>query len=161
MPPVSCRAGWTVIHAAVCALAFVMPACQRPPEFVFVPETPPEVTVRISAEASEVQAGRPLVLHATRTTRGRWRQVRLADLPPDACWMAERPPAEEGEVAANLQWKATPPAATFNVDLREDHTRAVTFAGEGTVVLEASSAVWCGPPVTAAPLTITVLPERR
>lgn len=145
----------------VFGLVACLAGCESIPELVFVPETPPEVTVRISAEASEIQAGRPLVLHAARTTRGRWRQVRFADLPLDACWMAEPPPAEEAEVAANLQWRATPPAATFNVDLREDHTRAVTFAGAGTVVLEASSAVWCGPPVTAAPLAITVLPERR
>lgn len=136
-------------------------ACDAAPEFVYVPETTPEVTVRISAEAAEVEAGRPLVLHATRSTRGRWRQVRHAELPPEACWTAVPPPAEEPEVADNLRWTATPPAAKFNVDLREDHTRAVTFAAAGTVVLEASSAVWCGPPVTAAPLTITVRPERR
>lgn len=146
--------------ALALAVGLAGSGCESTPEVVYVPETAPEVSLTISAEATEVEAGRPLVLHATRSTRGRWRQVHRADLPPDACWMAEPPPAEEAEVAANLQWRATPPAATFNVDLRQDHTRAVTFAGAGAVVLEATSAVWCGAPVTAAPLTIVVRPGR-
>lgn len=146
--------------ACALAVALGLVGCESIPEVVYVPETAPEVSLTISAEATTVEAGRPLVLHATRSTRGRWRLARFADLPPDACWMAELPPSEEAEVADNLQWTARTPLATFNVDLRQDRTRAVTFAGAGTVVLEATSAVWCGAPVTAAPLTIVVRPGR-
>lgn len=142
--------------AAGLAVALTSGACDNGPALVYVPDGPPNVTVQTRVAVADVEVGAPIVLHATRTSRGRWRQVRRAELSGDTCWLAQPPPAEEPEVADNLQWTAAPATARFNVDLREDHTRAVTFAAAGTVVLSATSPVWCGSPVAAAPLPIVV-----
>lgn len=145
-------------------LATALTACDTAPAMVYVPESPSEITLTVRASATEVDAGTPVVLHAERRTRGRWRQVSREGLPEEACWLTAPPPDHEPEVAANLRWVAAPPdGARFNVGLREDGAREVTFSAPGTFVLTATSSAWCGSRagVSASPLTIVVRAPAR
>lgn len=139
------------------AIVTCVPACQPVSPYVYIPVSPPEVTLHAHASESEVATGIPGVLHGERRYRARWRRVARKTLATGRCWVARPPPAREREVADNLQWRAVPMgSARFNAGMRYDHARTVTFARAGTYVLYATTPVWCGAAVTAAPITIKV-----
>jgi hypothetical protein len=136
-------------------------ACQQAPELVYVPESPPEVTLIITASTRDIAVGQPVVLHAERSYRARWKQVERTSLGEGQCWVGSPPPAREAEVADNVHWQATPrQGARFNTAIRADHTRDVIFDRPGHYVLQATSAIWCGDPkgAGASPIAITVRP---
>jgi hypothetical protein len=135
------------------------PACGSEPARVHVPDGPTAVRLVIAASATETTVGQPVVLHAERFDAGRWKEVDRAALPDGRCWLVRPPPAHEAEVADNVRWQVTPPgAARFNTAIRPDHTREVTFTRPGRYVVEATTAVWCGPATGAPPLAIEVRP---
>jgi len=133
-------------------------ACQDQPRLVYVPVTPPQVELLVSASAAEVAVGTPIVLRAERRYRGEWKQVERASLSDGQCWLGRPPPEREPEVADNLHWRASPDGpARFNVVYREDRTREVIFSAAGSFVLQASSTVYCGEKVDAKPISVKVL----
>jgi hypothetical protein len=133
-------------------------ACQDEPRLVYVPVSPPQVELLVSASATEVAANVPVVLRAERRYRGEWRQVERASLRDGQCWLGRPPPEREPEVADNLRWLASPDgSARFNVVYRTDRTREVVFEKPGSYVLQATSVVYCGDDVTARPMTISVV----
>lgn len=137
------RLAWASAWASALLLTS---SCDREPAFVYVLGAPQTVSLSVSASATKVTAGEPIVLHAARRTTGTWKRIAMKDRRPDQCWMSQPPPESEDEVADNLRWEATPAtAAQFNTDLRADHTRSVTFVSPGTVTLASSSSVWCEP----------------
>ena len=132
-------------------------ACEKEPRLVYVPASPVEVELLVSASATEVTVGAPVVLHAERYYRGRWKEVERTSLPDGQCWMGRPPPDREAEVADNLDWKSSPSdPVRFNVVYRQDRTREVVFSQPGRYVLNATSVVYCGSPVGAKPITISV-----
>jgi hypothetical protein len=132
-------------------------ACQDEPRLVYVPASPVEVELLVSASATEVKAGAPVVLHAERYYRAQWKQVDKSSLPERQCWVGRPPPDHEPEVADNLDWKSSPgEPARFNTIYRQDRSREVVFSKAGSYVLNATSVVYCGDPVRAKPITITV-----
>ena len=140
-------------------LPYVLAAsgCQDDPQVVYVPAAPPRVELLVSASATEVAIGAPVVLRAERRYRGEWKQVERASLRDGQCWLGRPPPEREPEVADNLRWQASPDGpARFNVVYRQDRTREVTFSEPGTFILRASSTVYCGDDVDARPITIKV-----
>lgn len=136
---------------AVLVLCLILSSgCEpRPPENVYVPGPSAQETVTISVSKVKGKVGEPLILHASRKTRG-YILVKSSTLPEEACWWRSEPPAEEKEVADNLKWVIEPSgSATFNVNYRSDHARDVVFLKAGKYKLKGYSAVWC-PPVTAS-----------
>jgi hypothetical protein len=128
------------------AVAATLLACQGEPRLVYVPSSEPQVELLVSASATEVSVGEPVILHAERRSRGEWKQVEKSSLSSDQCWRGSPPPAFEREVADNLRWEALPAGgALFNVVYREDRTRELVFLKAGTFTLESSSAIWCSP----------------
>jgi hypothetical protein len=147
--------------AVLLPFAILVAACDAGPELVYVPEAPPEVTLIVAASTRDVAVGQPVVLHAERLYRGKWKQVDRAALPEGQCWVAQPPPAREADVADNVHWQVTPrEGARFNVAFRADHSREVTFARPGTYTVNATTAIWCGANTgaTASPFTIQVRP---
>lgn len=144
---------------ALLPVVFAVAGCQDEPRFVYVPASPPVVELLVSASATEVAVGAPIVLRAERRYRGEWRQVERASLRDGQCWLGRPPPEREPEVADNLHWQASPEgAAHFNVVYRQDRTREVTFSQAGTFLLHSTSVVYCGDKVDARPITIVVKP---
>ena len=132
-------------------LAVVTPlalcACSGERDLVYVPVDAPQAEVTVRASSAEVGVGEVVVLHAQRRYRAEWKQVPRHTLTPAQCWMQRPPPDLEPEVADNLRWQVSvPSAATFNTAPRPDRAREVVFSAPGEYVLNASSAVWCGPP---------------
>ena len=131
------------------------------PGQVFVPGPSYSESLDVRTEQGDsavVTVGSPLVLHGRRTS-GPWIQVARDSLPPDACWMRSPPDPVEEEVAGNLRWTAHPPDAEFNIDLRTDLTRAVSFRRPGEYFLTAQSAGWCSEPYIGDTLWIEVTPR--
>jgi hypothetical protein len=119
------------------------------------------VELLVSASATEVAVGAPVILRAERGYQGEWKRVERASLRDGQCWLGRPPPEREPEVADNLHWQVSPEgSARFNVVYREDRTREVTFSQAGTFALQATSVVYCGDDVAARPITIKVV-ERR
>jgi hypothetical protein len=140
------------------ATALLVSACQQEPRSVYVPQVPPEVQVSVHATIT-AKVGESVLLHGQRSYRGAWTQVDRASLSPEHCWVTSPPPEHEPEVADNLHWEVTPfSTARFNIGLRPDRAREVVFSQPGTYVLQATSAVWCGPAkgVRSNSITITV-----
>lgn len=131
--------------------------CDHEPSLVYVPAKPPEVTVEASVSAVDAVAGETLTLHARRFYRGEWEQVKRKSLPDGTCWMRRPPPEREDEAADNIHWTVDPgEQAKFNLDLRRDHTRTVTFSAPGQYRISGTSSVWCGSPVSVEPGAILV-----
>lgn len=147
------------MRAAWVGMTVVLAACTSEPERVFVPGGSFEHQVEVSTSqgaAATVHVGEDLVLHARRLS-GPWKEVARKDLAQDACWVGGPPERVEREVADNIQWIVSPEGqATFNLDLREDHTRTVRFSEAGRYELRAVSKIWCSPPVTSNGLTVSV-----
>ena len=137
-------------------------ACQDEPRLVYVPVSPPQVELLVSASATEVAVDVPVVLRAERRYRGAWQQVERASLRDGQCWLGRPPPEREPEVADNLHWQASPDgSARFNVAYRSDRTREVVFSKPGSFILRATSAVYCGDDATARPIAINVAAPRQ
>lgn len=148
--------------ACLLIVAFTLPGCDQKPAFIFVLETSQVVELEASASARQVSPGESFVLNAQRKTSGNWRRIASHELMPGQCWMAALPPEREKEVADNLHWVVEPQgAATFNIDFRPDHTRAVSISKEGVFTFTPSTAVWCEPgrSVSAPPIRIEVTPR--
>ncbi len=134
-----------VVAILVFSYIGILGCTDHPPEFVYVPGESVQEEVRISAASTTVKVGESVILHGSRETRGLFR-VEYKSLPEGACWWRSEPLAYESEVADNLRWTVDRTgSATFNVDLRKDHTREVKFSEPGLYRLQASSAVWCPP----------------
>jgi len=143
---------------SVAFLAFLS-GCEGPPTDVFVLQAPQSVELAASASAQVAKVGEPLVLRATRRTRGTWTLIKSRDLAPGQCWTAAIPPLDEHEVADNVHWIATPAsAAKFNTDFRPNRTREVTFSEPGNYTLSPSTGAWCEPGrvVLAEPIHLVV-----
>jgi hypothetical protein len=138
--------------------ALLLAACQDEPRLVYVPATEPAVELLVSASATVVSVGEPVILRAERKTRGEWKQVEKSSLGSAQCWMGRPPPAREPEVSDNLRWDALPAGRDrFNTVYREDRTREVVFLEAGTYTLESTSAVWCSPSkASGKPIRIVV-----
>ena len=133
-------------------------ACDSDPQEVYVPVTEPEVELVVSASATEVSVGEPVVLFAERRNHGDWKQVKRRELARERCWLRSPPPENEKEVADNLRWESLPSkGARFNTNIRTDHTREVVFAEPGIFILESSSSIWCRPEKTAKGKPIKIL----
>ena len=119
-------------------------ACEQRQPMVYVLEGPQEVTLTVSASATEVKAGETVVLHAKRRSVGKWKQIPRDQLTPGQCWQYTPPPELEEEVADNLEWQADPEnAVQFNVTYRMDHTRLATMTRKGRVTLRPATSVRC------------------
>jgi hypothetical protein len=146
------------LRRALLPCVLVASGCQDDSQFVYVPASPPKVELLVSASATEVTVGAPVVLRAERRYEGEWQRVERASLRDGQCWIGRPPPEREREVADNLRWQASPDgSARFNVVYREDRTREVTFSQTGSFALRATSVVYCGDDVTARPITIKVV----
>lgn len=142
-------------------LALLLCACSGDSDLVYVPVAPPQVELSVSASSVEVAVGDVVVLRAQRRYRAEWKQVSRRSLAQDQCWLPRPPPDVEPEVADNLTWQASEPAAArFNTSPRPDRAREVVFSEPGEYVLRSRSVVWCGPPagVRASDLVIRVRP---
>jgi hypothetical protein len=140
-------------------LLMAMHGCDRPPSVVYILQAPQAVELATSASARRVKPDTPVVLHATRQTRGTWKQILSSDLAPDQCWMAAIPPTDEPEVADNVLWRVEPAlGVTFNTDFRPGRTREVTMAAPGIYTFVASTGALCEPgrSVSAAAIQVTV-----
>lgn len=123
-----------------------LPACDSDPQEVYVPVTEPEVEIVVSASATEVSVGEPVVLFAVRRNLGMWKQIKRKELAREQCWLRRPPPEYEKEVSDNLRWEALPSkGAHFNTNIRSDHTREVLFVEPGMFILESRSRIPCHP----------------
>ena len=113
-----------------------------PPEFVYIAGESFQETVVLSASTNKVAVGKPIVLHATRSSNG-FVKVKHSTLPQNISWWRREPPAFEEEVADNLRWVVSPRGdAKFNIGFNSDHTREVVFSKPGKYQLVGYSAVW-------------------
>jgi hypothetical protein len=144
----------------VLLIAATLAACQKQTKMVYVLEEPQSVALTASASAQSVRMGEAVVLHAQRTTTGKWKQVPLESVTRGQCWVYQ-PPVESGlEVADAIEWDVYPDGAVlFRAEYRMDHTRVVTTDMQGTIKLTPRSTVKCEPDrvVEGAPIQIEVL----
>ena len=125
-------------------ICVVAAGCEQQSPMVYVLEGPQDVTLTVSASATEVKAGETVVLYAKRRAVGKWKQIPRDQLTPGQCWLYTPPPEVEEEVADNLEWQADPEnAVQFNVTYRMDHTRLATMTRKGRVTLRPATAVRC------------------
>jgi hypothetical protein len=118
--------------------------CEQKQPMLYVLEGPQEVTLTVSASATEVKVGETVVLHAKRRAVGKWKQIPRDQLTPGQCWLYTPPPEVEEEVADNLEWQVEPEGAVrFDVTVRMDHTRIATMLRKGRVTLRPATAVRC------------------
>ena len=140
-------------------LPVLLIGCSGEPQRVYVPGDGYRESIEVTTEqgpAATVDVDEPLVLHATRRT-GPWVAVERSGLAKDACRLEQPPEPTETEVADNVRWIADPAeGATFNLGLRDDHTRTVRFDRPGTYTLTASSSSWCFEPFAGEPVTVEV-----
>lgn len=117
------------------------------PEVVYVPGATFREALFIAADRGPViraRVGEPIVLSAQRRS-GPWVAVESSEVPEGTCTFTSPPVELEAEVADNVRWIVLPEgAASFNLGLREDRTRVVTFEEPGSYRLTARSASWCG-----------------
>lgn len=141
-------------------LVLIFSACSYEPRRVFVPTESFEHKIEVSTAQgpqATVRVGERLVLHARRVT-GPWKEVTRDGLSSDECWVVRPPEREEPEVADNVHWIVDPEGyATFNLGLRDDHTRTVQFSQSGQYRLRAVSKTWCGSPRTSGNITVSVV----
>jgi hypothetical protein len=137
----------------------LLAACRSEPSQVYVPAGEPQVELLVSASATEVAVGEPVILRAERRSRGEWKVVERSSLAAGQCWVSTPPPEREAEVADNLRWTAVPAAARFNTAYRTDRTREVVFLQAGTFTLESTADFWCSTVNThGKPIAIRVHP---
>ena len=118
--------------------------CKQQSPMVYVLDGPQEVTLKVSASATEVKAGETIVLHAQRRSVGKWQQIPRDQLTPGQCWVYTPPAELEEEVADNLDWQVEPEnAMQFDVTFRMDHTRLATPRIKGRITLRPFTAVRC------------------
>jgi len=118
--------------------------CEQRQPMVYVLDGPQDVTLTVSASATEVKAGETIVLHAKRRTVGKWKQIPRDQLTSGQCWLYTPPPEVEEEVADNLEWEVQPEdAVRFDTTFRMDHTRLATMMRTGRVTLRPFTAVRC------------------
>jgi hypothetical protein len=97
--------------------------CEQRSPMVYVLDGPQDVTLTVSASATEVKAGETIVLHAKRRSVGKWQQIPRDQLTQGQCWLYTPPPEVEEEVADNLEWEVHPEnAVRFDTTFRMDHT---------------------------------------
>ena len=140
------------------ALASLLAACEGEPRLVYVPASEPQVELLVSASATAVSVGEPVILRAERSSRGQWKQVERRSLADGQCWLGRPPPEREPEVSDNVHWRAFPAEhARFNTLYREDRTREVVFLAPGAFTLESSTDIWCRPgKASGKPIRIAV-----
>lgn len=133
------RSALTLVLIAVCAAG-----CKQQSPMVYVLDGPQDVTLTVSASATEVKAGETIVLHAKRRTVGKWQQIPRDQLTAGQCWLYTPPPEVEEEVADNLEWEVLPEnAVRFDTAFRMDHTRLATMVQKGRITLRPLTAVRC------------------
>ena len=118
--------------------------CKQQTPMVYVLEGPQEVTLQVSASATQVKVGETIVLHAQRRSVGKWKQIPRDQLTQGQCWLYTPPPELEAEVADNVEWQVEPEnAVQFDTTFRMDHTRPATVLVKGRITLRAFTAVRC------------------
>jgi hypothetical protein len=118
--------------------------CKQQSPMVYVLDGKQDVTLTVTASATEVKAGDIVTLHAKRRAVGKWKQIPRDQLTQGQCWLYTPPPQLEEEVADNLEWEVHPEnAVQFDATYRMDHTRPVTMLIRGRVTLRALTAVRC------------------
>jgi hypothetical protein len=118
--------------------------CKQQSPMVYVLDGPQDVTLTVSASATEANAGETIVLHAQRRSVGKWKQIPRDQLTPGQCWLYTPPPELEAEVADNLEWAVEPEnAVQFDTTFRMDHTRPATLLVKGRITLRPFTAVRC------------------
>jgi hypothetical protein len=118
--------------------------CEQKQPMVYVLEGPQDVTLTVSASATEAKVGETVVLHAKRRAVGKWKQIPRDQLTQGQCWLYTPPPEVEEEVADNLEWQVEPEGAVrFDGTVRMDHTRLATMMRKGRVTLRPATAVRC------------------
>lgn len=132
-------------------------ACDNRPPTVYVPVDQPATTVEIAISAAEVDVGKPLILHASRTNTGKWQAVKSSALSAEDCWMSQPPPAFEDAVADNVNWQVTPSDHhSFDISPRQDHARVVRFSKPGIYRIQGYSRAWCAGEREFGSNTVTV-----
>ena len=125
-------------------ISAVVTGCEQRSPMVYVLDGPQDVTLTVSASATEVKAGETVVLHAQRRSVGKWKQIPREQLTQGQCWLYTPPPELEEEVADNLEWQVEPEnAVQFDVTFRMDHTRQATPRIKGRITLRPFTAVRC------------------
>ena len=133
------RSALTIVLASAIAMG-----CKQQSPMVYVLDGPQDVTLKVSASATEVKVGETIVLHAQRRAVGKWKQIPRDQLTQGQCWLYTQPPELEEEVADNLEWVVQPEnAVRFDTTFRMDHTRPVTMLIQGRVTLRPLTAVRC------------------
>jgi hypothetical protein len=124
--------------------AFAATGCEQRSPMVYVLDGPQDVTLTVSASATDVKAGETVVLHAKRRSVGKWKQIPRDQLAQGQCWLYTPPPEVEEEVADNLEWEVHPEnAVRFDTTFRMDHTRMATMMQKGRITLRPLTAVRC------------------
>lgn len=146
--------GWTL------AIALGASGCSDAASTAYVRAPSYEEELRLMTargKTARLRVSEPLVLHAQRRS-GPWFAVPEHDLEPGQCSVPSLPPQLEAEVAGSVRWLVEPDGhASFNVDLRTDGTRTVTFDTPGVYTLTAESSAHCGDPFYGDTLTIEVV----
>ena len=125
-------------------ISAVAAGCEQRSPMVYVLDGPQDVTLTVSASATEVKAGETVVLHAKRRSVGKWQQIPRDQLTQGQCWLYTPPPEVEEEVADNLEWEVHPEnAVRFDTTFRMDHTRLATMMQKGRITLRPLTAVRC------------------
>ena len=129
---------------AIVLVSAIASGCKQQSPMVYVLDGPQDVTLKVSASATEVKVGETIVLHAQRRAVGKWKQIPRDQLTQGQCWLYTPPPELEEEVADNLEWVVQPEnAVRFDTTFRMDHTRPVTMLIQGRVTLRPLTAVRC------------------
>ena len=66
-------------------ISAVAAGCEQRSPMVYVLDGPQDVTLTVSASATEVKAGETVVLHAQRRSVGKWQQIPRDQLTPGQC----------------------------------------------------------------------------
>ena len=126
------------------AALMLVAGCEQQGPWVYVLESPQQVTLKPSASALKVQPGETIVLRVERQTAGNWKRIPRDELTRGQCWLYRPPPEHEAEVADNVKWEVVPEwAVRFNTEYRLDHTRIATMLATGKVTFTPLSAVAC------------------
>jgi hypothetical protein len=141
-------------------------ACQPPPpEVVWVPA--PDFEAALSARFGEGtpekhSPGDWIVLHADRST-GPWVQIAYNDLPADASWTVQPPPAIEEGVESSVRWIVEPEGSCrFNIPTeRTLETRMIQCSEPGIFELRAESNLPGGRKVASNVLQLVITAPGR
>ncbi len=128
---------------ALCAVIILLVFCgctEKPPEWIFVPDTGYRCEVKIELPA-RIRVGEEVLLQAERTN-GPWKRVRPeAAVPGITPWTREPPTHQNGfDVTGNVHWEVFP-AGFAKFSGEASRVRTIRFSAPGRYRIRASTAV--------------------